>query len=113
MNSGTYPKIAIHDKEGYNFVYSHEIMYCISEGSHTHLHLTENRHNVVSKRLKEVGELLEDDAFVRIHHSHIINLAYAERYFNSKHNYVLMKDGAKLNVSRNRKSEFMDKFTRL
>ena len=113
MSGSTYPKIAINDGNGLSFIHSEVILYCLSEGGHTHLHLLDGTVVTVSKKLKEVGELLKDEAFVRIHHSHIINLAHCSRYVNSNMNYVLMNDGEKLNVSRSRKSELMNKFTKL
>ena len=113
MNNSTYPSIALNDGKGLTFIHGKDILYCLSEGRHTHLHLTDGSIITVSKKLKEVGELLKDPAFVRVHHSHIINLAHSTRFVNNQMNYVLMNNGEKLSVSRTRKAELLNRFTKL
>ena len=108
-----YPKIALNTGDGYEFIHPSDIIHCASEGSVTHLHLVDKQIVTVSKRLKEVGELLKDESFIRIHHSHIINLLHVERYVNGNTNHVIMSNGQILSVSRSRKSELLSRFTRL
>ena len=105
--------LAITTKTGLNFIRRSEIMYCLSDGSYTNVHLEGGRKLTVSKNLKEVENTLTDPQFVRIHNSHLINLAHAKSYINNGHNCVKMSDGEELAVARNRKKDFLDLFTKL
>ncbi len=106
-------RIAITTTTGLNFILRSEIMYCLSEGSYTHLYLEGGRKLTVSKNLKEVTAILEDDEFVRIHNSHLINLNHTSSFINNRHNCVEMSNGEELAVARNRKKAFLELFTKL
>lgn len=105
--------LAITTNTGLNFIRRSEIMYCLSDGSYTNIHLEGGRKLTVSKNLKEVESTLTDSQFVRIHNSHLINLAHAIGYINNGHNCVQMNNGEELAVARNRKKDFLALFDRL
>lgn len=105
--------IAITTNTGLSFINRSEVMYCLSDGSYTHIYLEGGRKLTVSKNLKEVSSLLADESFFRIHNSHLINLDYAHSFINNNHNCVKMSNGEELAVSRNRKKEFLELFTKL
>ncbi len=105
--------LAITTNTGLNFINRSEIMYCLSDGSYTHVYLEEGCKFTVSKNLKEVENTLSDPQFVRIHNSHLINLSHAVGYINNGHNCVQMSNGEELAVARNRKKEFLNLFDRL
>ena len=106
-------RIAITTNTGLNFILRSEIMYCLSDGSYTHIYLEGGRKLTVSKNLKEVTAILQDDEFVRIHNSHLINLNHTCNFINNGYNYVIMSNGEELAVARNRKKDFLDLFTKL
>ena len=71
---------------------------------------TKNKLKIVaSKTLKEVEELLEDYPFIRVHHSHIVNLNEVERYVKGEGGYLLMSNGSNIDVSRSRKEFLLKK----
>jgi two-component system LytT family response regulator len=105
--------IAITTNTGLTFVNRMKILYCLSDGSYTHLHLEDNRKLTVSKNLKEVAATLNDERFIRIHHSHLINLEHTHHFINNGSNYVQMSNGEELAVARNRKKDFLGLFPRL
>lgn len=105
--------LAITVNKGLIFINRNEIMYCLSDGAYTHIHLEDNQKITISKNLKEVQNILSDPQFVRIHNSHLINLTHAVRYVNNAHNYVQMSNGEELAVARNRKKSFLELFDRL
>ena len=81
-----YPKIAVTTQNGdLMFLEQKDIVYCSSEGGFTHIFTIKNKKITVSKRLKTVLDLLSDNSFVRIHHSHIINLDYIDCYRKNRH----------------------------
>ncbi|MEO1260889.1 MAG: LytTR family DNA-binding domain-containing protein [Bacteroidota bacterium] len=108
-----YPSIAITTKNGFRLIDASDIMYCQAEGHRTRLYLIENKMMEVNKKLKEVGELLGEETFARIHHSTIINLAHLKEYINGPSNLVRMSDGSELAVSTRRKGELIKKFIRI
>ena len=57
---------------------------------------------IASRTLKEVEEMLEDYAFMRVHHSYLVNLNEIEKYMKGD-GYLLMSDATKVEVSRSRK----------
>lgn len=105
--------IAVATNIGLTFICRSEILYCLSNGSYTHIHLEGGQEVTVSKNLKEVEAILADKDFFRIHHSHLINLTHARSFINTSHNFVKMSNGEELAVSRNRKKAFLDLFTKL
>jgi two-component system LytT family response regulator len=113
MNTNKYPNIALNDGHGFTFVHRNEILYCLSDNGSTSLHLQDGTIVSVSKKLKEVELLLEDEGFARVHNSHIINLQHLTRFVNNQMNYVLMSNGEKLSVSRSRKSDLLNRFTKI
>ena len=110
MNSD-YPQIALQGIDGLLFVRPDEILYATADGNYTHVHLTRNRQSKVLRQLKEVETLLTQDSFVRIHRSHIINLEHAIRLGDN--DTIMMSDNTDLPLARDRKYDFIDKFTRL
>ena len=105
--------IAITTNTGLTFIRRSEIMYCLSDGSYTHIYLEGGRKLTVSKNLKEVTATLKDTNFFRIHNSHLINLEHTRNYIDNGHNCVVMSNGEELAVARNRKKAFLDLFTKL
>ena len=106
--------LALLTNKGWFFVKREQIMYCLSNGAYTQIHLAQGHSIIVSKNLKTVASTFEkDERFVRIHNSHLINLDYAVYFKNSNCNYVKMKNGEELAISRNRKKVFFEAFERV
>lgn len=83
-----------------------DIIRCESKGNYTLFFFKDQKSQLVCKSLKEYDDLLCDLNFLRVHKSHLINLDYVERYLQ-KDNFVVMKDGAKVEVSRRKKDVFL------
>lgn len=105
--------IAITTNTGLTIIKREEVLYCLSDGSYAHIYVEGGRKLTVSKNLKEVEKILANDSFFRIHNSHLINLEHARSFINHNHNCVKMSNGEELTVSRNRKKEFLELFTKL
>lgn len=106
-----YPNIAFNTKNGVEFTNIEDILYCISNGNYTNVHLKNGKHFVISKKLKELEEGLDESNFLRIHHSHLINLAGIARLVKESSNWqVIMEDGRQLGISKARKAAFQGRF---
>lgn len=107
-----YPKIALQGIDGLIFIRAQEILYALADGNYTHVHLTDNRTSKVLRKLKEVEQLLSGENFLRIHRSHLINLEHVLRFQNDP-DMVIMSNNNALEVSRSRKADFIEHFTRI
>jgi two-component system, LytTR family, response regulator len=105
----TQQKIALPNKDGYEFVEVSHIVYCQAEGAYTKVFLDNKKYILVSKTLGDIEELLPNDIFQRIHHSTIINLQYVTHFVRSDGGYVKMTSGEQLAVSKSRKETLMEK----
>lgn len=105
--------LAITTTTGLTFVKRKEVLYCCSDGAYTKIYLAGGRKLTVSKNLKEVETSLNDEEFIRIHNSHLINLNHAVGYINNSYNCVKMSNGEELAVSRNKKKDLMECFTKI
>jgi two-component system LytT family response regulator len=59
--------------------------------------------------LKDFEDTLPKERFFRIHKSHLINLKYIKEYSNYSGNYVTMTDGSKVEISRRKAPDFIQK----
>ncbi len=90
------------------FLVPNEIIYVASDGNYSTLFLAQNKKMVVTKKLKEIDELLPKDSFFRIHNSYIINLHKIKEFLKTD-GYVILEKNIKTPVSRQKKSAFLEK----
>lgn len=100
-------KISLPTMEGLEFVSLQDIIRCQSDSNYTEVVLKSQKTVVVSKTLKEIEELLPKAVFVRVHHSHVINLNHVKRYQRGAGGVLIMDNGDHVNVSRSKKSDFL------
>lgn len=85
-----------------------EIVFIESDGNYSSIFLNTGKKIVITKKLKEVNELLPEDHFFRIHNSYIVNLDKIKEFYKTD-GYVMLEGNHKIPVSRQKKSEFLDK----
>lgn len=105
----TQKKVTISTDGKLIFLEPHEIVFVESDGNYSSIHLTDGKKIVLTKKLKEVNELLPKDHFFRVHNSFVINLDKIKEFYKTD-GYVVLEGRHKIPVSRQRKSEFLDKF---
>jgi two-component system LytT family response regulator len=101
-------KITINTDGKLVFIESDKIIYVESDGNYSTLFLEDNSKMVLTKKLKEVNDLLPNDLFFRIHNSYIINLNKIKEFYKSE-GYVVTTSNHKIPVARQRKSSFLEK----
>ena len=89
------------------FLENDEILYAESDGNYSTIYLKDGQKIVLTKKLKEVNELLPKDSFFRIHNSYIINLNKIKEFLRTD-GYVVLQSNHKIPVSRQKKSDFLD-----
>ena len=96
-------KIALPTMEGLLMISIDSIISCASERNYSILYLKEKKKIVISRPLKEMEELLEEHSFLRVHHSYLVNLKEISKYVRGEGGYLVMSDGATVDISRSKK----------
>ena len=106
-------RLALPVSDGLELVAVDDILYCESDSNYTVVHIKDKKRLVISRTLKEFEDILEGDAFIRVHHSHLINVRHVKKYIRGEGGEVIMVDGTNVAVSRRKKQELMDSLSRL
>ncbi len=101
------PVLLVSTLEAVEFIRIRDIIRCEAQGAYTQLFLKDARPVMVSKVIKEFEFLLQDYGFYRVHQSHLINLKEVRKYVKAD-NYLLMRDGAQIQLARSRKEDFFN-----
>jgi two-component system LytT family response regulator len=108
FNSNSLEKKIVFNTDGkLLFLESDEILYAESDGNYSTIFLVDGQKIVLTKKLKEVNEILPEESFFRIHNSYIINLNKIKEFLKTD-GYVVLKSNHKIPVSRQKKSDFLD-----
>lgn len=106
-SNSIHKKITINTDGKLVFLESDEILYAESDGNYSTIFLTDGQKIVLTKKLKEVNELLPENSFFRIHNSYIINLNKIKEFLKTD-GYVVLQSNHRIPVSRQKKSDFLD-----
>ncbi len=108
-NKNNVSKIALPTRNGYRFVKVKDIVRCEAENNYTHFYLQTNEKILVTRTLKDYENILQDNFFVRVHQSHLINVDYVEQYIKGDGGTAIMSDGSEVEISRRKKELFLSK----
>lgn len=89
------------------------IIRCEADRCYTTFFVTGGKQHVVSQPMKEFEDILGEHGFMRVHKSHLINMAQIESFDKSEGGFVIMKDQTGIPVSRRKKMELLEYFARL
>jgi two-component system LytT family response regulator len=70
----TWQKLAVHTMDEVRFIPFDDILYCSAQINYTRIFTRNGKVLLCSKTLKEVEKNLPEDQFIRIHHSHLVNI---------------------------------------
>ncbi|GAB4023130.1 hypothetical protein GCM10028773_39020 [Spirosoma koreense] len=86
-----------------------EIVRLEGSGNYTKFFLKDGTKMLVSRTLKEYENLLDNQAFVRVHKSCIVNLGFVRKFFIKKEGELELTDGQQVKISRRRAQVFVDR----
>ncbi|MEZ4772164.1 MAG: LytTR family DNA-binding domain-containing protein [Bacteroidia bacterium] len=112
QDSRRFDKIALPYAHGYTFVELSDILYCESDSSYTRFYLATGEIYLITKTLGNVEEMLEGSDFFRIHKQYLVNMRRIQRYVRNDGGYVIMPNGVSIPISRSKRDEFSELFTR-
>lgn len=104
-----FQKITLPTGNAYEIINLKDIIRCEADGSYTYFYLTDKRKLMVSASLKHYEELLPEQDFIRVHHHNLINMNHVIRFLKEDGGYAVMTDGSKIEISRRKKDQFMDR----
>jgi two-component system LytT family response regulator len=106
--------IALSTQEGLLFVKIDDIMYLEASSNYTMIVMHDKSKHLASKTLATFEDVLQDNTlFFRSHKSHIVNLKFIKQYIRGDGGELIMLDGKNIPLSRTKKQEFLDLFTRV
>ncbi len=103
------PTIPIPTADGLELIRIDEIVYIEADGNYTTIFMkTAKEQYCVSKSLKEIEGLLSGRNFIRTHNSFIVNPLYIKKYVRGSGGYLIMSNGASVDVSRANKDKVIE-----
>ncbi len=106
--------VALATSKGLQFVKIEEIMYLEAESCYTFITMHDKTKHTASKTMAIFEELLHDNPlFFRAHKSFIVNLKFIKQYIRGDGGELIMQDGTSIALSRNRKQDFLNLFTKI
>jgi two-component system, LytTR family, response regulator len=113
MQNPQHQKIMLPTMEGFEIVPVSGIMYCEAVDNFTRFHFENQNALLICRTLKFFEDVLRDHGFIRIHRSFLVNPSFVIRYSKGKGGFITMKNNKELEVSANKKNEFLQYFGKL
>jgi two-component system LytT family response regulator len=103
-------RIAIPGQQGgISFIDLNDIIYGEASNNYSKLILTDGKQFLISKTLKDVQEVLEEEHFLRVHRQYIINLNHV-KHFNRNEGVLTMDNGHHIPIARNQKERLTERY---
>lgn len=109
FRKGSITKIAIPSQTGVTFIDLKDIVFVEAKSNYSDLVLVDKRRILISKTLKDIQSVLEQQQFLRIHRQYIINLNEV-KHFNRNDSLLTMTTGDVLPVSRLQKDKLIEQY---
>lgn len=103
-------KIVIPSSKGFDVIAIENIIRLEGDRNYTNFITTDKSKISSSKTMAEYEGLLSEYGFFRIHQSTIVNLRYVKGYIKGDGGMAELVNGEQLQISRNRKNEFLKRF---
>jgi two-component system, LytTR family, response regulator len=103
-------KIAIPGNNGVSFIEINDILFAEASNNYTKLILLDKQQHIISKTLKDVQDVLEQQHFLRVHRQFIINLNHVKQFFRGDNMYVVMNNGMQIPVARSQKEKLVERY---
>ena len=100
-------KIALQTSKGIYLYELESLVRLEATGNYTTIYLKDEKKLTVAKTMRDFEEILHSMGFLRIHHSHIINLRHLQSYMSKDGGYVIMDNRTTLPVSKRKRSELL------
>ena len=90
------------------YVNPENIIYCKADGNYTEIFLKEGKKEMVSKKIKTMEKLFNDNIFFRVHNSYLVNIHYIKEFIKGEGQYLILENQMKIPVSRSKRTSLID-----
>lgn len=101
-------RLTLPTAEGFHILSPAEIVRCESDGNYTRFHLANGDKVLASRTLKEFEAALEPHGFLRVHLSHLVNMAQVRMYLHRDGGTLVLTNGQEVPVSHRRRQDVME-----
>jgi len=101
-------KLVLPTAEGMELIEVDDIVCIDSDSNYSRLFFADGTSLLVSRTLKGFEDMLTSAGFLRVHHSHLVNIKKIRKYLKADGGYVVMSNGRKVSISRARKDQEVD-----
>jgi two-component system LytT family response regulator len=101
-------KIALHTQEKIVVVDIKNIVRCEADVNYTCFYFNDKTKMMVTRTLKDFEEMLEEKGFLRVHQSHLVNIAFIKEFIKRDGGYLLLSDGSTVPVSMRKRNQVME-----
>ena len=106
-------KIVLKDSKSIYFVKVNDILFCEAETSYTIFHLTNSKDQIViSKKIKDFDEMLEQYGFIRVHQSFLVNKTKIKRFDKLEGGMLVLENDKTVPVSQRKKDYVLSLLSR-
>ena len=100
-------RIILRTSDALQLVSISDIIRAEADSNYTHFYLSEGKHIMVSRTIKEYEAMLSGSGLIRVHQSHLVNLNYIDKFYRHEGGYLQMKDGTSIPVSASLKQKVL------
>jgi len=104
-------RIILHNADNLQLISITDIVRAEADSNYTRFTLSDGKHILVSRTIKEFDKLLSGSGMVRVHQSHLVNINFIDKYVRKDGAYLILKDGTKIPVSPNLKKQILEALT--
>lgn len=104
-------RIILHTSDHLQLISVSDIIRAEADSNYTSFSLSNGKHILVSRTIKEYAGLLSGSGMIRVHQSHLVNINYIDRFVKKDGGYLLLKEGTKIPVSPNLKKQVLQALT--
>lgn len=101
-------RLSLHTQERIAVVEIEQIVRCEADSNNCWFVLNSGEKIFVTRTLKHFEQLLAQHQFIRVHQSHLLNLAYIKEYVKKDGGYLRLKNGDIAPVSLRKKAEVVE-----
>lgn len=107
-NANKVKRLGLPTRQGFDFIPVQDVIYFEADTNYAHVFIKGREKMFVTRSLKELETQVTGFHFFRIHNSYLVSLEQVDRFLRGDGGVLLMSNGAKLPLSRNRRKDFLE-----
>ncbi|RPD96628.1 DNA-binding response regulator [Aureibaculum marinum] len=89
------------------YVAPNDIYYCKSDGNYCEIFFVDGSVEMLTKKIKEIEEIISNKYFFRVHNSYLVNINYIKEFVKTEGQYLVLENGTSIPVSRSKKNDLL------